>query len=187
MTIHIITDLYGLNVQDVKPFFNLEYALKYFIQVAKKYGVEYDFDSVIDNPSKEMIEKMCEETTAILNQQDEGCEIHWHEEIIPDLTLSELNNAIISDPQNDCLVEVWKEIKYKYSDAIVFLKQLDFYITVNDDAVIASGILGTLLAMKRFDKKPSMYQTTNVPVYDFGDALKKLLRAGYKVAIKDCL
>lgn len=75
------------------------------------------------------------------------------------------------------LMNQYREIKNNYKDAIVFFRLGDFYEMFDDDALVASKILGIVLT-KRQD-----VAMCGVPYHSAANYISKLIKNGYKVAI----
>jgi len=71
--------------------------------------------------------------------------------------------------------------KEKYSDAILFFRMGDFYETFYEDAQICSRVLGLTLTSR--SKGPNPVPLAGVPYHAVDGYLKKMLQAGYKVAV----
>ncbi len=79
-------------------------------------------------------------------------------------------------------MEQYYAIKAKYPDALLFFRMGDFYEMFDEDAKIASEILGIALTSRNHglnDKTP----LAGVPYHSADKYLSKLLRSGFKVAI----
>lgn len=74
------------------------------------------------------------------------------------------------------------EIKKNYPDSILFFRMGDFYEMFDDDAVVASKILGIALT-KRNKKSANPIPLCGIPYHSYMPYLIKLLKAGKKVAI----
>ncbi len=79
-----------------------------------------------------------------------------------------------------------KDIKAKYPDAILLFRVGDFYETFNEDAHIASRVLGITLT-KRSNGSASAVDLAGFPHHSLETYLHKLVKAGYRVAICDQL
>ncbi len=71
--------------------------------------------------------------------------------------------------------------KEKYPDAVLFFRMGDFYETFYEDARICSRVLG--LALTSRSKGPNPVPLAGVPYHAVDTYLKKMLQAGYKVAV----
>ncbi|MCD6531129.1 DNA mismatch repair protein MutS [bacterium] len=80
------------------------------------------------------------------------------------------------------LMDQYYAIKAKYPDAILFFRLGDFYEMFDEDAKIASEVLGITLTSRDhgLDHKTPL---AGVPYHSAEKYLAKLLRAGFKVAI----
>ncbi|NQT18511.1 MAG: DNA mismatch repair protein MutS, partial [Planctomycetes bacterium] len=73
-------------------------------------------------------------------------------------------------------------VKEKHKDAIVLFRAGDFYETFYEDAETASKVLGiTLTSRDRGSENP--VPMAGVPYHSIDPYIRKLIRAGYKVAI----
>ncbi len=72
--------------------------------------------------------------------------------------------------------------KQKYPDAVLFFRMGDFYETFYDDAQICSRVLGLALT-SRNKNSDSPIPLAGLPYHAVDGYLKKMLQAGYKVAI----
>ena len=79
-----------------------------------------------------------------------------------------------------------KDIKAKYPDAVLLFRVGDFYETFNEDAHIASRVLGITLT-KRSNGSASSVDLAGFPYHSLDTYLHKLVKAGYRVAICDQL
>ena len=76
----------------------------------------------------------------------------------------------------------FNNIKSKYPDTIVLFRMGDFYETFENDALIASKILGIVLT-KRSNGKSSNVNLAGFPHHSIDNYLPKLVKAGHRVAI----
>lgn len=79
-----------------------------------------------------------------------------------------------------------KDIKTKYPDAVLLFRVGDFYETFNEDAHIASRVLGITLT-KRANGSAAFVDLAGFPHHSLETYLHKLVKAGYRVAICDQL
>lgn len=79
-----------------------------------------------------------------------------------------------------------KAIKARYPDAVLLFRVGDFYETFNEDAVIASKVLGIVLT-KRANGSASYVDLAGFPHHSLDTYLHKLVKAGHRVAICDQL
>ena len=79
-----------------------------------------------------------------------------------------------------------KDIKAKYPDAVLLFRVGDFYETFNEDAHIASRVLGITLT-KRANGSAAFVDLAGFPHHSLETYLHKLVKAGYRVAICDQL
>jgi DNA mismatch repair protein MutS len=75
------------------------------------------------------------------------------------------------------LLKQYQNIKAKYPDAILLFRVGDFFKTFEEDAKAIGKTLGDSLSIK--GKKT----VAGFPVYSLDNALRKLVKAGYKVAV----
>ncbi len=80
------------------------------------------------------------------------------------------------------LMRQYRKIKAQYPDAIVLFRMGDFYETFEDDAKIASKVLGIALT-KRANGAAADVPLAGFPHHALDTYLPKLVKAGYKVAI----
>ncbi|UPK71505.1 DNA mismatch repair protein MutS [Chitinophaga filiformis] len=79
-----------------------------------------------------------------------------------------------------------KAIKARYPDAVLLFRVGDFYETFNEDAIIASKVLGIVLT-KRANGSASQQDLAGFPHHSLDTYLHKLVKAGYRVAVCDQL
>jgi DNA mismatch repair protein MutS len=84
------------------------------------------------------------------------------------------------------LMKQHREIKNRYPDAILLFRVGDFYETFEQDAVIASKVLGITLT-KRSNGGAASAELAGFPHHALDTYLHKLVKAGYRVAICDQL
>src|SRR5213083_1932698 len=84
------------------------------------------------------------------------------------------------------LMQQHRAIKQKYPDAILLFRVGDFYETFNEDAHIASRVLGITLT-KRSNGAAASIDLAGFPHHALDTYLHKLVKAGYRVAICDQL
>jgi DNA mismatch repair protein MutS len=84
------------------------------------------------------------------------------------------------------LMKQHKDIKAKYPDAVLLFRVGDFYETFNEDAHIASRVLGITLT-KRSNGAATSVDLAGFPHHSLDTYLHKLVKAGYRVAICDQL
>ncbi|WP_418202217.1 DNA mismatch repair protein MutS [Anaerohalosphaera lusitana] len=75
----------------------------------------------------------------------------------------------------------YHHFKEKYADAILFFRMGDFYETFYEDAKTCSRVLG--LALTSRDKNTDPIPLAGLPYHAVDGYLKKMLQAGYKVAV----
>jgi len=71
--------------------------------------------------------------------------------------------------------------KEKYPDAILFFRMGDFYETFYEDAQVCSRVLGITLTSRSKGENP--IPLAGVPFHAVDGYLKKMIQAGYKVAV----
>lgn len=84
------------------------------------------------------------------------------------------------------LMQQHRAIKQKYPDAILLFRVGDFYETFEEDAIIASQVLGITLT-KRNSGAATASELAGFPHHALDTYLHKLVKAGYRVAICDQL
>jgi len=75
----------------------------------------------------------------------------------------------------------YQQFKQKHPDAILFFRMGDFYETFYDDAKTCSKVLGLTLTSR--DKGTNPIPLAGVPYHAVDGYIKKMLQAGYKVAV----
>lgn len=86
-------------------------------------------------------------------------------------------------PENQTpLMRQYSQIKAKYPDTILLFRMGDFFETFEQDAVIASKVLGITLT-KRSNGGASEVPLAGFPHHALDNYLPKLVKAGYKVAV----
>lgn len=88
-----------------------------------------------------------------------------------------MNNIKTINDIDTPLMNQYKEIKENHKDSILFFRLGDFYEMFDEDAIIASKILGIVLT-KRHD-----VPMCGVPYHSATNYISKLIKNGYKVAI----
>jgi len=78
-------------------------------------------------------------------------------------------------------MQQYHRFKQKHPDAILFFRMGDFYETFYEDARICSQVLG--LALTSRSKGEGAIPLAGVPYHAVDNYLKKMLQAGYKVAV----
>jgi len=79
-------------------------------------------------------------------------------------------------------MQQFRRFKEKYPDAVLFFRMGDFYETFFEDAVICSRVLGLVLTSRgKSSGKP--IPLAGIPYHAVDGYLKKMLQAGYKVAV----
>ncbi|NDE30228.1 MAG: DNA mismatch repair protein MutS, partial [Flavobacteriia bacterium] len=84
------------------------------------------------------------------------------------------------------LMKQYNQIKAQYPGAILLFRVGDFYETFDEDARVASKVLGIVLT-KRSNGAASEMDLAGFPHHSLDTYLPKLVRAGYRVAICDQL
>jgi len=84
------------------------------------------------------------------------------------------------------MMQQHRAIKAKYPDAILLFRVGDFYETFENDAIIASEVLGIVLT-KRSNGSASAIELAGFPHHALDTYMHKLVKAGYRVAICDQL
>src|SRR5699024_6373904 len=84
------------------------------------------------------------------------------------------------------MMQQHRAIKAKYPDAILLFRAGDFYETCENDAIIASEVLGIVLT-KRSNGSASAIELAGFPHHALDTYMHKLVKAGYRVAICDQL
>jgi DNA mismatch repair protein MutS len=90
----------------------------------------------------------------------------------------------MSQEQYDNLTPAMKQFhqfKAKHPDAILFFRMGDFYETFYEDAQVCSAVLGLTLTSRSKGENP--IPLAGVPYHAVEGYLKKMLQAGYKVAV----
>ena len=80
------------------------------------------------------------------------------------------------------MLKQYYEIKNKYNDCILFFRLGDFYEMFNEDAQLASRLLGLTLTRKPAGKN-KFVPLAGIPYHSYENYLNKLVKHGYKVAI----
>jgi DNA mismatch repair protein MutS len=76
----------------------------------------------------------------------------------------------------------YKKIKAKYPDTILLFRMGDFFETFEDDAILASKVLGITLT-KRSNGKAADVPLAGFPHHALDNYLPKLVKAGHRVAV----
>ena len=84
-----------------------------------------------------------------------------------------------SKPVEDSRLPVYRSIKAKYKDALILLRNGDFYEAFNEDAEILSRVTKTALVQKD-GYKISRFPSQSIDIY-----IPKLVNAGIRVALSD--
>jgi DNA mismatch repair protein MutS len=80
------------------------------------------------------------------------------------------------------LMQQYREIKARHTDAVLFFRMGDFYETFFDDAHVASRELGLTLT-SRNNGAAARVPLAGVPVKAAGEYVRRLVERGYRVAI----
>ena len=80
------------------------------------------------------------------------------------------------------LMRQYRKIKEKYPETVLLFRMGDFFETFEDDALIASKVLGITLT-RRSNGAASEVPLAGFPHHAIDNYLPKLVRAGYLVAI----
>ncbi len=83
------------------------------------------------------------------------------------------------------MMEQYRRIKRENREAILFFRMGDFYEMFYDDARIAARVLGIALTARR--KGPNAVPMAGVPHHSVQGYVRKMIKAGYRVAICDQL
>ena len=83
------------------------------------------------------------------------------------------------------LIQQYKAIKAKYPDAILLFRVGDYYEVFDEDAKTASKILG--LELKKENGSEEVNHAISFPYFSLDTHLRKLVKAGHKVAVCDQL
>lgn len=83
------------------------------------------------------------------------------------------------------LMQQYKAIKAKYPDAVLLFRVGDFYECFNDDAKVVSLHLGNTVTYS--EQNEPVTEMTFIPHYSLDTALRKLVKAGHRVAVCDPL
>ncbi len=79
------------------------------------------------------------------------------------------------------LIKQYQSIKVKYPDAILLFRIGDYYKTFDEDAKIVEKQLG--ISLKKVSQTSYIKATVSLPFHSIDNAMQKLVRAGYRVAI----
>ena len=83
-------------------------------------------------------------------------------------------------------MQQYAEQKQRVGDAILLFRMGDFYETFYDDAVLCSKVLGIALT-SRNKSSANPVPLAGIPYHALDTYLKKLVSAGYKVAVSEQL
>lgn len=89
--------------------------------------------------------------------------------------------------KENTIIEQFKKLKEKYPDAVLLLRCGDFYETYMDDAQTSAKILGITLtrSTKQKEDDGGGLRMAGFPYLRLDEYLKKLIRAGHRIAICD--
>lgn len=89
--------------------------------------------------------------------------------------------------KENTIIEQFKNLKEKYPAAILLFRCGDFYETYMDDAQTAAKILGITLtrSTKKKEDNGGGLRMAGFPYFRLDEYLKKLIRAGHRIAICD--
>lgn len=89
--------------------------------------------------------------------------------------------------KENTIIEQFKNLKEKYPAAILLFRCGDFYETYMDDAQTSAKILGITLTRSTNQKEDdgSGLRMAGFPYLRLDEYLKKLIRAGHRIAICD--
>jgi DNA mismatch repair protein MutS len=91
------------------------------------------------------------------------------------------NRVLANDDKLTPAMKQFHLFKAKYPDAILFFRMGDFYETFYEDAQVCSAVLGLTLTSRSKGENP--IPLAGVPWHAVDGYLKKMLQAGYKVAV----
>lgn len=100
--------------------------------------------------------------------------------------LRKMTSSKSSGKKETPLMKQYNQIKAQYPGAVLLFRVGDFYETFDEDARIASKVLGIILT-KRSNGAASEMDLAGFPHHSLDTYLPKLVRAGYRVAICDQL
>ena len=95
----------------------------------------------------------------------------------------EVARAIIEEERICRLLLQWRNIKSQYPDAVLLFRVGEFYELYNEDAEVASKVLGIVKTKRGTSNIPF----AGFPFHALDTYLPKLVRAGHRVAICDQL
>ncbi|WKZ15685.1 MAG: hypothetical protein QY317_17520 [Candidatus Jettenia caeni] len=81
------------------------------------------------------------------------------------------------------MMRQYNEIKIQHKDALLFFRMGDFYELFFEDAKLASKVLGITLTSR--SKGENSIPMAGVPHHSAESYIRKLIKAGHKVAICD--
>ncbi len=84
------------------------------------------------------------------------------------------------------MMKQYAEIKSQYKDAVLLYRMGDFYELFHEDAILAAPVLGVALT-RRGKHEGQDIPMCGVPFHSVDTYIKKLIKAGHKVAICDQL
>lgn len=85
------------------------------------------------------------------------------------------------------IIEQFKNLKEKYTDAVILFRCGDFYETYMNDATTAAKILGITLtrSTKHKEDDGSGLRMAGFPYFRLEEYMRKLIRAGHRIVICD--
>ena len=87
----------------------------------------------------------------------------------------------------ETIIKQFKNLKEEYPDAVLLFRCGDFYETYMDDAQTAANVLGITLtrSTKQKEDNGSGLRMSVFPYFRLEEYMKKLIRAGHRIAICD--
>ena len=87
----------------------------------------------------------------------------------------------------ETIIEQFKNLKRQYPDAVLLFRCGDFYETYMDDAQTAANVLGITLtrSTKQHEDNGSGLRMAVFPYFRLQEYMRKLIRAGHRIAICD--
>ena len=89
--------------------------------------------------------------------------------------------------KENTIIEQFKNLKEEYPDAILLLRCGDFYETYMDDAQTSANVLGVTMtrSTKQNEDDGRGLRVAGFPHFKLSEYMKKLIRAGHRIAICD--
>ncbi|MBI4718915.1 MAG: DNA mismatch repair protein MutS [Planctomycetes bacterium] len=109
-------------------------------------------------------------------------------EVQPESTVQPARKAAAREPSAEALTPAMRqyaEQKSRVGDAILFFRMGDFYETFYDDAALCARVLGIALTSR--SKGDNAIPLAGIPYHALDSYLRKLIAAGYRVAISEQL